>query len=597
MPLYHILYLLMLISNTINFLDGLTVVPWIEVSDEFFFCSDTVQANQLVAFDRCDHLENREQNQKQFNFEKIWTDKMVGDSNNFNPKLISRDIHQVYGLGYECKKTIQQIITYRHLFGSEKIVQENEITLILTRAECLAMVESKRCDNYQMSCETSQDLEIHNQSTLQRDGMSCIFKKKIELSYTWLTNLKFEQAHCSFKQILVYAKKEKDQIFNSGCKANDLYCKTSNSVIVWNQNIISKCPYSHVFNMNNFSIGIGKRGDNVIIDKQINAAYKVTHKVIDCGTDMYATSNGLFVLFNNSVIIHKTSEIQIQLNTELLLAEDDGRRYLDQLQEFELLSKIECEQNVNTLKIFASNNQNKFFVIKEPSKRNNIQIYYANNGILYLPTCIPINTINITIPNTNDATDCIRFFIVSILHSKFNKEKRFILETNNVLRPQLQLNDNSICHNTKSMYFGSSQQLITITNKALYVDHIIKPNRIKDWNVRSSGVNFAHYSKLTEEIDLTNQRVFISEDSLIYQDQLHIFENQNKKTNVLDGPIKATTIMESFTTQLSYFGNFLLEKLWVILVSILSIITIIFVVYQLIKIILKKFLKKNRTTI
>ena len=92
----------------------------------------------------------------------------------------------------------------------------------LSRIECLAMVESKTCDNKKMKC----------------DDIGCIYSELPYGEFTWYRNNEFFNFECKFHKKHIVGDNLTNSLFSntlSSCKPDDLFCHLYDSIIVWNE--------------------------------------------------------------------------------------------------------------------------------------------------------------------------------------------------------------------------------------------------------------------------------------------------------------------------------------------------------------------------
>ena len=54
--------------------------------------------------------------------------------------------------------------------------------------------------------------------------------------------------------MLITANNEKDLVFSDFCKVEDYYCKLESSVIIWDKDIIHKCPVRRILTNMKFDV-------------------------------------------------------------------------------------------------------------------------------------------------------------------------------------------------------------------------------------------------------------------------------------------------------------------------------------------------------
>ena len=398
------------------------------IKDNFRLCNPNVEPHQFVALDNCLATEN---NAKDFRTDTFGSDIVFDtfwhDFKSSKARLIARNTHQVYGIGYECTKKIHQYLTYKSIFGAESMEKESELVIFLTKDECKTMVESKRCEKYNMDCEVSTNND-------ELTHTHCEYKSKTMLSYAWMRTLRFEQVSCEFRKKLIYAKHSSDLLFDGRCNASDLYCKLTDSIITWDKDIIDECPFSHVVD-----IDVRRENEqgkpypkNIIMERYSMGAYEIVGVIQECKKiPMYTTSSGLYILKDlNLELSHHKHESEIHLLNALQIAEQDGNRIRQFFYDYELRLNLECQVKTNALKIIAATQDDKFFVMRD-NKGKNEAVFYTNNGLVFLPSCVLIDSIQIS-PSSEQ--ECINQFEASIKDPVSNQMVKVIVDDDNILR-------------------------------------------------------------------------------------------------------------------------------------------------------------------
>ena len=76
---------------------------------------------------------------------------------------------------------------------------------------------------------------------------------------------------CEFTTRLISAKFINSTLFGTSCKQRDYACLLKNSIVIWNQDIIHKCPFNKIAKIN-----LNKTG-NIII----NFNHKLLFQIIE----------------------------------------------------------------------------------------------------------------------------------------------------------------------------------------------------------------------------------------------------------------------------------------------------------------------------
>ena len=143
--------------------------------------------------------------------------------------VISKKIYEVHGKAYQCKKEVIQMSTSENFFGAKsRDIAKNKVDL--SPSECETMVKEKKCGERKMTC----------------DDESCYLDNTPDEEYKWLGSIKKEGLRCSLKYRVITAKTKEENLFHKNCKAKDLHCRMDDSIIIWSEDIINKCPYTYV---------------------------------------------------------------------------------------------------------------------------------------------------------------------------------------------------------------------------------------------------------------------------------------------------------------------------------------------------------------
>ena len=102
--------------------------------------------------------------------------------------------------------------------------------------------------------------------------------------------------YCKVTYIKIVAHHKDDLLFSHNCIAKQLECKINNEIIIWNENVIHHCPYSHIMNVSLFL------KDPLLIDFQKKLAFKFQKFCNQCNSDIIETTDGLqlFPIYKNN---------------------------------------------------------------------------------------------------------------------------------------------------------------------------------------------------------------------------------------------------------------------------------------------------------
>ena len=124
--------------------------------------------------------------------------------------------------------------------------------------------------------------------------------------------------HCHvYKRIIIGTSLTQPLFLNaeSRCLAEDLYCQLQETVIIWESDIIHRCPY---FFIRSISVTIL---DTMIIGE--NLLFQIINKHTACGVDLMSSSEGLFLSHDSRSSKFETSNIELDMKNHFMLAEND----------------------------------------------------------------------------------------------------------------------------------------------------------------------------------------------------------------------------------------------------------------------------------
>ena len=93
--------------------------------------------------------------------------------------------------------------------------------------------------------------------------------------------------------MLITANNEKDRVFSDFCKVEDYYCKLESSVIIWDKDIIHKCPVRRILTNKKFYIV-----KNGFMAEDLYFIFKNLVNV--CGTTLILTIEGVLLLIKDN---------------------------------------------------------------------------------------------------------------------------------------------------------------------------------------------------------------------------------------------------------------------------------------------------------
>jgi hypothetical protein len=500
----------------------------IKVNDTFYYCN-AQEDNPILDIDGSCKI--------------VMADgKLLKNRSRYNEVyVISRKMYEVHGKAFQCKKEIIQTITTENFFGAKsREIAKNKVDLSPT--ECATMVKEKKCGERKMTC----------------DDESCYLDNSPEEEYRWLGSIKKEGLRCSLKYRVITARTKEENLFHKNCKATDLHCRMEDSIIVWNEDIISKCPYAYV-TQDSFS----HTGDDILYSSVPNHLFKLTNKFTECGMEIYGTTEGLYITWDGKVKQFEKSEVELSTVHELILSEQDGAVFNAHLQR-EALNRRVCETIRSYLKEFRSKDD-EFTLVG--NSRGFATIIHAQGGILRLPTCIEINQIEVFDIQVVKSDICTPDLLVKF--EVQNKTNVGFLTDKNIIRAVPTVSKK--CINPLFRYFHMNNILIKRENNKVMKMNNVKTMEIRDIEKRDGSISFLHYKRILEQIDVLSEiKNSHYEDIQDLKEKLLFKDKSEEKNLVID---ELTKIKDSTFTIIGEYRS----KIMIYLVSIILIIIITFI--------------------
>ena len=208
----------------------------------------------------------------------------------YNIWVLAENNYYINDYGYECFKSRN----IRHLsesFFFDKYESVKKEQIHLSRMECLAMVESKRCDNRPMNC----------------NNYGCSYKELPEGEFSWLSSKTYWNYECSFRKIKIIAESKNDTIYNfalNSCKPNDLYCQFNDRIIIWNENILRKFSHYRIHYGWNYT-----RKNSLVYSKEDRFLFQLVNSSFSYGLELFLTTDGLYIIFDKANDLMFSSKI------------------------------------------------------------------------------------------------------------------------------------------------------------------------------------------------------------------------------------------------------------------------------------------------
>lgn len=259
--------------------------------------------------------------------------------------VLTKRSYIINDYGFQCHKTKNiRFLNQSFLFEKSDILKSEIVQL--SRIECIAMVESKLCDNKPMICAN--------------DG--CSYNEQPVGEFRWFSSNVYVNYNCKFHKKLIIAERNDTALFSfnkDSCLANDLMCRLSDSIIIWNSSIVLNIPYLRILKGQNFI-----QKNNIIFSRKDKYLFQILESIKVNGMDLYPTTDGFFIMFLNNLTTEEfsrvnyfpifskaASKITQRDITNLLLSEFDYDKY-------NFAEKIQSEHEINLAKFCSLfNNQ------------------------------------------------------------------------------------------------------------------------------------------------------------------------------------------------------------------------------------------------
>ena len=506
----------------------------------------------------------------------------------FGLTFLNKIRNQVNGVGHQCKMEKIIITTFRNIFGSNFKDQTTESVVLSPRA-CWEMVNTRFCKDKTMSC----------------DGKSCKYSAKFQLSYVWLESRKHEEYNCETHERILTAKNENDLLFGNAdglnsCKTTDFFCYKLDYIVVWNKDILHKCPYE-IITVNSSSLkaydpeydfmfaeNIGKTSNIGIISPEENLYFSLTTVEYVCNTLVVGTNEGIYLTSPTFIKNFRHHAIILKDVSDIAVADKDFTIFQDSIHKKKLYESM-CFLFMNTIKVFSMH-QNQYISLLD-RKGKNIVLYSTNENI-YIPNCFEISQISVHETTENCFKD------VPISFTNQNRSINGFLQNNRIItRNSIQISCDSLSNN---FVFVDKYSRIRRNGKNNYLETVhentIQKIDFSDLNLMDP--NFHHNHALIESIDVLEEIHQYSQvsDSSLGEFVVSISGNgYSNSISALRTPLAAIGNASQDVINNSIKTFYSIKILVIVLVCIIFIIVIIFCIASICKI-LKKKRNRNKFT-
>ncbi len=356
----------------------------------------------------------------------------------------SHDIVSGYAIQCSIKKHIKRMtMSFFGMRYTETDVSYEQ----MPKEECHIMSKTKQCKGKTMICPLPS---------------RCKYIPQITADYKWFSTTTVTEYECHITPRTLSAKKLDDNLFGTMCKAKDLYCRLDDSIMVWDESVMHKCPFSKIVQME-FKFNI----ENAV-------AYNMTEKLLfqllpvekHCETDMIPTQEGLYLIdisskgkelsrnFAERMAKMSKPVLKYPLDTndvsDLTLANMDFDHYID-LKNYATVKNQQCNNFISLLNIISGLED---VFTKAYIRDSGEIILYSTGGNIILPKCIPVSNVQVLertkecyedLPVTfklNENVTMNGFLTKSIILVKFSKKiecyeqskaKRYVMGNGDIL--------------------------------------------------------------------------------------------------------------------------------------------------------------------
>ena len=302
---------------------------------------------------------------------------------NFHVAILEKKKNKVSGFGYECRVFEQEAILMENFW--QDLLPPIKNTK-LNKDRCWDLVESKQCDNKDLTCEDSGCFTPEPE--YKSEWYSYLFTKTIK-------TLK-----CSFRKIEITSEDSESYIFSKDCKAKQGYCYLPETTVVWDfKKLNHRCPYEYV-NAAHFKL----YENNILHSSYDNLAFQLisSEEVCEPKIKVFKTTEGLYLTtynMKNGTPISAHKDIENSKNKQslinmLLSSENDAIRAV-QLKFYKELNLRNCHAIINSVNLMTRLPNDRYYKINDMNG-NKITLYVQNKNV-YIPNCIITKNITLLI--------------------------------------------------------------------------------------------------------------------------------------------------------------------------------------------------------
>ena len=521
-----------------------------EIEDRFKFC-ETGNSLNIVNIDKmCLQLDkNRQENRElyakilsyAYKVANVENDTLTltlnGATKSTYLYIYGRLVHSVYGTGHQCSMSALIVTTSMSFFGV-KYQSAIQQTAKLTEGECRNMVLTKRCQRNQMKC----------------DGEYCSFEAIPNFEFSWLSTKSYTDYSCTIKPRVISASSENERVFGTKCVIKDKKCELHDSIIIWDNEIIHRCPLYEISNT------LFKIKGFFLWNEREKLGFQFEKFVNVCNAQVIQTTEGLFLSRFKINDAQRTPPVngEIKEITNMLLADEDFAR----IEAIEARNKIILQQCVNlknNLRLLEKMEDE--FLITEDYNKNEI-VFFSNHGNVYKPRCAKVNSIEIL---TNTST-CTRDIAVNFNYNNatlfgFLNVDGIIRRTSNLINCSQALTFIPL-RNTNKTIVRKTNRIFLVNNSILNYDDFSYDGTIL------AREDLTHTKLLIDSVDeISNLMQLIDNEYKIEKWEPPENNNKDQATTNLFADSKISNIINSAWLKATVLGLIILAIMIVMLVA------------------------------
>ena len=573
----------------------MTSIYCLTIKSNFKFCRELTEATHFDLENNCYYQnDNKSEGIREVPMIFNYTDAFGVDLNNYrstklNLTLLTKLNNEINGIATKCKMEKVTYTTYSNLIGSESKDSTYE-TIVLSPGACRDMIRTRMCRDKIMKC----------------DGKLCKYTAQFDLKYVWLVHRSYVDYNCETEERLLLAKHANDSLFedilnlsnSKSCKVTDYHCYKIDYVLVWDENVIHKCPFEKLNSISNDEIKTNKNfvfvkttrtTDNQlgIMSKEDNLFFSLSSIEYKCNSIIVGTNEGIYLTSDKYSNNFKTTNMGFKDLTNLALSDMDFNMFQNSIDHTHLDSSI-CILFLNQLKFFAITNDDKYISLVDGHSKQ--VVFYTIKKNIYVANCVDVTEIIVN----ETSSYCYEHLPIYFNYNNqtldgFLQEDRIISRFSKQVSCNLIVKIYIILDNTRSIRREGKYNFLEYRNNASFYQHV------DIFNLSIYRPNYHHNPQLIQSIDIMEQLHKYNEkndDSLSGAGSVVDSQQGVNSVHVLKQPLetvgKAAGKVVEFVVD-TYHG---VKKLVTAAIAIFIILLIIFLLS-----ILCKFYKKRNSRV